>query len=86
MPKAKIHPHPTHPYRCEDCKFWHPNYQQNLAMNQQGQVILVSQALQQGVNVSTWLTFTASKCFYNPQWVDTKADEYCSHFSANKVY
>jgi hypothetical protein len=88
MPKAIIHPHPTHPYRCADCKFWHPDYKRNFAQNpaMPQQIALIGDLIKQGIPIDTWITFTVSKCFYNPQWVDTKEDEYCSHFAASKVY
>lgn len=85
--QAKTPLHPTLDFQCQNCKFWHPDLIEDIvfinpntpmmqmvslqALRSQGQLAPPGSAMMK-----------MSKCFYNPQWIQTAADSYCGHYES----
>lgn len=86
MPRAEIHPHPTHDFKCKHCKFWHPAYVENYAVQPGTQTLQNTKALiAQGVNFTAWITNRMSQCFHDPQWVIVGEDSYCANYDSGSL-
>ena len=87
MPKAIVHPHPSHPFRCGDCKHWHPAYVGMFVIDGAGNMMPTKEAVRQAIpNLDKLISDRRSMCILDPKWELTGEDHYCSHFEAAKVY
>jgi hypothetical protein len=81
MPKVKVHPHPTLPIRCADCKFWHPDYIDDFVIQPQtGQAVTMKAAIANGMGLVNALTERRSICFFSVPWSQVGEDLYCAHW------